>query len=332
MHLAAREALSLFAASSATRATSTAGQSSVTERPPTGPLSRSAARPRSPAPPRSAIGGTSPRIRSARIASPEHGGIDWLLLTLLFAAGATAVWLIYSQQRPHPATGAADIPARLRHGAGALAGAVGLVALRAAVAERRSHAQIPKRGRAPAIGPAIPPAETTSLPAPDLEARPTEKAAPSTEDSGDRIADAIAAFELGSELADKNDLTGAEAALRHADEHGHPSGATNLGVLLEQRGDLAGAEAAYRRADERGDATGAFNLGGLLAERHDLASAEAAFRRADERGDAAGAANLGMLLEQRGDLAGAEAAYRRADRTRRRERRIQPGGPPRGAE
>lgn len=300
VHLAARAALSLFAGFTPSP-TSTTTRSSGGLQASTAHPRRPAERPKSSAPPKSATGGTSPRIRSAAIASPQHGGIDWPLLALLLAVGATAVWLIFLRQRPQSATGAAETPARprarfLHEGAGAVASAVGLVALRGAVAERRRHAQLPEPARAPV---------------PDPGPQPTESLA--HDDAGDRIAEAIAAFELGGVLAQNDDLAGAEAAFRHADQHGHPSAATNLGVLLERRGDLAGAEAACRRADERGDATGAFSLGGLLAARNDLAGAETAFRHADERGHASSASNLGVLLEERGDLVGAEAAYRRAD-------------------
>jgi TPR repeat protein len=124
--------------------------------------------------------------------------------------------------------------------------------------------------------------------------------------------DGTAAFNLGGQLAEQGDLSGAEEAFRRAAERGHTTAASNLGVLLERRGDLSGAEEAYRRADEGGDSNAAFNLGGLFAERGDLEAAEDAFRRADERGDANAAFNLGVLLQQRNDGEGAEAAYRRA--------------------
>jgi TPR repeat protein len=94
------------------------------------------------------------------------------------------------------------------------------------------------------------------------------------------------AFRVGVLCEDQDDLTGAEAAYRRADDRGHAAAPSNLGVLLERRGDLAGAEAAYRRADERGDPKGSFNLAVLLEEQSDLAGAEAAYRRADERGPA----------------------------------------------
>ena len=277
VHLAASAALSLFAGSVPDERDLVGpaillGAASAGKTPePVRTATEVALRHRSPT-----TGGANPRIRSAGITSPPHGGIDWLLLALLFAAGATAVWLIYSRRRPHPATGAGTAPARLRtrflregagafagararslrQGASVLAGGVGLVALRGALAERRRRAQL---------------AEPASAPPSESEPAATEAGVVALNDAGDRSAEAIAAFELGGELAQNNDAAGAEAAFRHADRHGHPSAATNLGVLLEQRGDLVGAEAAYRRADERGDATGAFNLGGLLAERHDLA-------------------------------------------------------------
>ena len=54
--------------------------------------------------------------------------------------------------------------------------------------------------------------------------------------------------------------------------------------MLVEINDLAGAEAAFRRADQRGDAEGAFILGELLAQRNDLPGAEAAYLRAYQRG------------------------------------------------
>jgi peptidoglycan hydrolase-like protein with peptidoglycan-binding domain len=94
------------------------------------------------------------------------------------------------------------------------------------------------------------------------------------------------AFNLGVLLEGSEDLAGARAAYRRADERGHAAAASNLGVLLEGSGDRAGAEAAYRRADERGEANGAFNLGVLLEEKHDLAGAETAYHRAERSADA----------------------------------------------
>ncbi len=121
------------------------------------------------------------------------------------------------------------------------------------------------------------------------------------------------AFRVGLLCEEQDDLTGAEAAYRRADDAGHAAAASNLGVLLERRHDLAAAEEAYRRADERGEANGSFNLAMLLEEQDDLTGAEAAYRRADDRGHAAAASNLGVLLQRRHDLAAAEEAYRRAD-------------------
>lgn len=117
-------------------------------------------------------------------------------------------------------------------------------------------------------------------------------------------------FNLGGMLAERDDLSEAEAAYRRSD----PDGAVNLAGLLAQRADLAGAGATFRHADDRGTAaalgvgrdsaaawrprrrrtrigapttvvTGAFRLGGLLAEHSDLAAAEDAYRRAADRGD-----------------------------------------------
>ena len=298
MHLVARAALSFFAGRSPTGENSPAARPSVVRRAPVPPRSRTEAATNRPA------GAGAPRVRSAGIATPQEGGFDWLLLAALLAIAATAVWFIFSRRRQRPAIESDNAaPAslaslhRLRQraggptdararplGKGAGAGGLALVALRGAVGKNRRRARRPGGATPPAADPRV-----------------------------ESAAGAVAAFELGGQLARNNDMAGAEAAYRRADEGGHPTGASNLGVLLEQRGDLAAAEVAYRRADQRGDAAGAFNLGAMLAERRDYAGAEAAYRRADQRGDAGGAASLGMLLERRGDLPGAEAAYRRAD-------------------
>src|SRR5262249_17270761 len=132
MHSAASAAVSLFAGSAATGTTPPAPQSSVAQR---ATKSSPAPRPKSAASPKSA-GGASPRVRSAGITPPQRGGIDWLLIALLFAGGATAVWLIYPRRRPHLERAAAGARS-LGHGAAALAGTVGLVALRGASRERR---------------------------------------------------------------------------------------------------------------------------------------------------------------------------------------------------
>ena len=96
-------------------------------------------------------------------------------------------------------------------------------------------------------------------------------------------------------LADDDDVEGAEAAFRRADERGHAEAADEPGVMLQQRGDLAEAEAAYRRADQRGDGVGAFNLGLLLEARddpQDHVRAEAAFQRGATRGEPRALARL----------------------------------------
>jgi Flp pilus assembly protein TadD len=236
----------------------------------------------------------SSHVRSASLTPSGQGGPDLLwLLVLAIAAALGALWLIASRLRTaEPEHGSVrKAPRALPPGPQdeAVAGGLGLLALRERAPAERAPAE-----RAPA------------------ERAPAERA-PAEQARGGSLADAIAALELGGALVEKGDLAGAEAAYSRADELGDPSAASSLGVVLEQRGDVAGAEAAYRRADERGDATGACNLGAMLADRNDLRGAEAAFRRADERGDPLAAANIGMMLEQRGDVAGAEAAYRRAD-------------------
>jgi tetratricopeptide (TPR) repeat protein len=250
-------------------------------------------------PPRERPGGppqvtSRPPASPAAITPPEHSALNWELLALAFLGSLAALLVIVNRLRSRTQTATLEVPhaRRLPKGSQAVAGAVGLAALRGAVSARRGHARLPGgtpvADEHPAAQPFEPPAAA-------------------------EVEDAVAAFELGAALARKGDMAGAEAAYRRADEQGHPAAASNLGVLLEERGDLAGAEAAYQRADRRGDAAGAFNLGAMLVDRNDLAAAEPAFRRADERGDAGAAFKLGGLLAQRNDLAGAEAAYRRAD-------------------
>jgi peptidoglycan hydrolase-like protein with peptidoglycan-binding domain len=129
-------------------------------------------------------------------------------------------------------------------------------------------------------------------------------------DAGGALTNINEAFNLGVLLQQRDDLAGAEAAYRRADERGHAGAASNLGVLLEAQGDGTGAEAAYRRAAERGAANGAFNLGVLLEERDDFASAEAAYRRATECGDSdvAQLAQTALLdLARQGSRAGISA-------------------------
>ena len=226
-----------------------------------------------------------PPAASGGITAPQHGGLNLLLLALLIALGLAALWLVLSRLRSQPEAAAGETarrrteaetfrnalsPGRLRGGAEALASAIGLAALLRSASARRGVGRAratrkrstrledaPPAPRAPRAqdAPAVP--LTQNKPA-ALPAQ-TEPAVPAA-DTGAALAAGVEAFELGAALAEKGDVTGAEAAYRRADERGHASAASNLGVLLEQRGDLAGAEAAYRRADERGDATGAFNL------------------------------------------------------------------------
>lgn len=122
------------------------------------------------------------------------------------------------------------------------------------------------------------------------------------EDTDDRRLSAISAFNTGTLLAEKGDMSGAEDAYRRADELGSQRGAYNLGQLLRHRGALGDAEEAYRRSDERGSPEGAVNLGFLLERRGDLSGAQAAYRRARERGNRKGASNLSRLLSSRAEL------------------------------
>jgi TPR repeat protein len=235
--------------------------------------------------PRPDQGPSTANFKSATVAPPHQSGLDPLLLALASLSGGLLVlWLRRSRVRSQPELG----------------GVIGLAALRQG-----------KRNR----GALLAPSPEKEIP---ISPRKGDDASAVPPDGGGRpptaaVIGGIAAFELGGALAEKGDMTGAEAAFRRADAEGHPSAASNLGVLLEQRGDFVGAEAAYRRADNGGDAIGAFNLGAMLADRDDLVGAEEAFRRADQRGDAAGTYAIGSLLEARNDIFGAEAAFRRAD-------------------
>lgn len=152
------------------------------------------------------------RFKSATIAPPEHGGLNWLLFALLIAGCVLAVWLLESRLRVQPEAAGVAQPRRpvprpqsLRSGAKALATAIGLVALRGAITERRSRPRGVDADPRAALAPAL------------------EDRAPVTpEHVGDAPAGAaaIAAFEVGAALAQKGDFGGAEAAYRRADERG----------------------------------------------------------------------------------------------------------------
>jgi TPR repeat protein len=185
-----------------------------------------------------------------------------------------------------------------------LAAAAAAVGAAAAVAVALRHSRLEGR---PAAGPAGSSQVSAPLPAELIEA-------PAAAGAGDdaRLDEAAAAFALATNLERDQDLEGAEAAYRRADELGHPEAAFYLGGMLAEGGDFESAHAQYQRADELGHGAGAFNLGVLLEHQNDWAAAEAAYRRATERGRALAAFNLGVLLESSGDLDGAETAFRRA--------------------
>jgi serine/threonine-protein kinase len=90
----------------------------------------------------------------------------------------------------------------------------------------------------------------------------------------------------------------------------------NLGIILANRGDMTAAEAALRKAVELApnSSTAHHNLGRVLHWLGDEAAAEAALRRAIAIDPAFAEAyhHLGMVLHRQGDLADAAAALRRA--------------------
>jgi virulence factor Mce-like protein len=90
-------------------------------------------------------------------------------------------------------------------------------------------------------------------------------------------------FASGLARARQDDLAGAEAAFRRADQHGHPAAASSLGLLAESRGETAAARDAYRRADERGDWMGAMRLGLLASRANDWDGAGELWARAKGR-------------------------------------------------
>ena len=95
---------------------------------------------------------SNPQVKSASISPQQHDGLDWLVLALLAAAAAMALWFIVARRQTHAET-AATAPhsgprrlrraswaagiGQLRQGAGSFAAAVGLVALSDAAAHRR---------------------------------------------------------------------------------------------------------------------------------------------------------------------------------------------------
>ena len=64
------------------------------------------------APPKTTSPGTAARPRSAAIVSPDHGGLSWLMLALMIAAGTAALMLILGYRRQQPETSAPEGSAR----------------------------------------------------------------------------------------------------------------------------------------------------------------------------------------------------------------------------
>jgi Flp pilus assembly protein TadD len=66
----------------------------------------------------------------------------------------------------------------------------------------------------------------------------------------------MAAFALGTLLAEQEDVAGAEAAYQQVIESDHPDhkpmAAVRLGILLTEQGELARARAAYQVAIDSG--------------------------------------------------------------------------------
>ena len=162
---------------------------------------------------------SSGRSRSAAIAPPQTGGPVWLLLALI-TAGLLAAWFIFVRLRPQAAAGLL------------------LFRRRSPDSPRGTLVDSPRGGHGSES--ALPTAAPPRVDEPDTEL--------------DEAATAAAAFLLATTLADTDDLAGAEAAYRRADEAGHASASSNLGVILRgarrsdrRRGRLSAGRSVWRR-------------------------------------------------------------------------------------
>jgi hypothetical protein len=121
----------------------------------------------------------------------------------------------------------------------------------------------------------------------------------------------------GQEMEAAENLDGAEAGYRQADECGSALGALLLGLLLKRRGNVAGAVEAFRRSETRGHPEARSSLGNLLADSRDFDGARAAYERSIAAGSTAAVLNLGLMLAETGaadealHFEGARAAFLR---------------------
>ncbi|GIF23155.1 TPR repeat protein [Actinoplanes tereljensis] len=88
----------------------------------------------------------------------------------------------------------------------------------------------------------------------------------------------------------------------------------DIGCDLADNDELAGAEYCFRRASDLGDAAAAFNLGNSLKGQKRFHEAVDAYELALERGETDAWLNLGLVLHELGDLAGEIRAYEQAER------------------
>ena len=136
---------------------------------------------------------------------------------------------------------------------------------------------------------------------------------------------ALAFYNLGLTLKQKDDFAGAEAALRRAAalDPTLEDAPYTLGVVLWQTGRFDEAAEAFREATSRrpGYADAHFMLGTVLQQRGDAEGALSAFRRTVEIAPDSAEAHLGLaqLLKRRGEAEAARAELREAERLRRQK-------------
>jgi len=136
---------------------------------------------------------------------------------------------------------------------------------------------------------------------------------------------AEAFYNLGVALKQKDDLAGAEAALRRAidldPQSALPEGPYTLGVVLWQTGRAEEAVPAFQRAlAARTDyAEAHYMLGTVLKQlgKSDEALAELRETVRLQPRSAEAQLSIGQILRQRGDTAGASSAFAEADRLRK---------------
>jgi tetratricopeptide (TPR) repeat protein len=135
-------------------------------------------------------------------------------------------------------------------------------------------------------------------------------------------------YNLGVALKQKDDFTGAEAALRHAVDLGALAEAPfTLGVVLWQTGKPHEAIDMFRQAIARRAAydDALFMLGTVLQQTGDGDAALAAFREVIRLRPSSAEAHLslGRLLQERDDRPGAAAAFEEARRLNQKKADVQ---------